>query len=93
MTDSEFDELLNQAQTMTDEQLKNQITSLTTLTSDEIKALAPTAESMVQLLQFIKIVRSAADFNDKKARLLNGIDAFANIIFSLAGKAIGSVAG
>lgn len=91
MTDSEFDDLLNQAQTMTNQQLATQIAALTTLTREQIATMAPTVENMQQLLQFIQIVRSSANFNDKKALLLANIDTFANFIFSIAGAVVGVV--
>lgn len=91
MNDSDFDDLLDQAQSMTNAQLSTQIAALTTLTSVEIQAMAPTVENMVQLLQFIQVVRSSANFNDKKATLLTNIDAYANFVFAIAGKVLGSV--
>lgn len=89
MTDDEFNDLLDQAQGMTNAQLSIQIAALTTLTSAEIQAMAPTAENMAQLLQFIQIVRSAANADDKKAILLRNIDTYANFIFAIAGKIVG----
>ena len=91
MTDSEFNDLLNQAQTMTNQQLGQQIAALTTLTSEQVAAMAPTIENMQQLLQFIQVVRSSANFNDKKALLLKNLDTFANFIFAIAGTVVGSV--
>ncbi len=90
MTDSEFDDLLDQAQAMTNQQLATQIAALTTLTAEQISAMAPTVENMKQLLQFIQIVRSSANFNDKKALLLANLDTFANFVFSIAGAVVGS---
>jgi hypothetical protein len=85
MTDDDFNDILNQADQMTQDQLSTQIAALTTLTADQVQAMAPTVDNMVQLLQFIQIVRSASDSNDKKARLISNIDAYANFVFAIAG--------
>lgn len=92
MTDDEFNDLLDQAQTMTNAQLSTQIAALTTLTSADIQAMAPTVENMAQLLQFIQVVRSAANADDKKAMLINNIDTYANFVFSIVGTVVKATA-
>lgn len=89
ISDSDFNDLLDQAQGMTNDQLSTQIAALTTLTASEINAMAPTVDNMQQLLQFIQIVRSAANSDDKKALLLRNIDTYSNFVFSIVGKVVG----
>lgn len=86
MTDDEFDDILNQAINMTNDQLKDQITSMTKLTPEDLQKLAPTVEDKNALLKLMQIVRSTADDNDKKAQILANIEGFANIVLNIAGK-------
>jgi hypothetical protein len=88
MTDDEFDDVLNEAEKNTNEQLKDKIASLTKLTVTELQKIAPTIEDKNKLLGLIQIVRSTASDNDKKAQILANIEMYAGIILNIAGKVL-----
>lgn len=85
VTDS-FDDILDEAEKMTNDQLKDKIAGLTKLTPEDLQKLAPTVEDKNALLKLMQIVRSTADDNDKKAQILTNIESFANIVLNIAGK-------
>lgn len=88
MTDDEFNDILNQAEKMTNDQLKDKIAAITRLTAEDLQKIAPTVEDKNKLLGLIQIVRSTADDNDKKAQILANIEQYAGIILSIAGKVL-----
>lgn len=88
MTDDEFDDVLDEAEKKTNEQLKDKITSLTKLTVEDLQKIAPTVEDKNKLLGLMQIVRSTANDNDKKAQILANIEMYAGIILNIAGKVL-----
>lgn len=88
VTDSDFDDILNEAEKQTNEKFKDQIAALTKLSPEDIDKLAPTANDKDQLLKLMQIVRSTANDNDKKAAILANIEAFAGIVLTIAGKVL-----
>lgn len=86
MTNDEFDDILDQADKMTNDQLKDKIAALTKLTAEDLEKIAPTVDDKNKLLGLMQIVRSAADDNDKKAQILANIEQYAGIILNIAGK-------
>ena len=84
----DFDDVLNEAEKMTNEQLKDKIASLTKLTAEDLQKIAPTVADKNALLKLMQVVRSAADDNDKKAQILANIELYAGIILKIAGKVL-----
>lgn len=83
---SDFDDILDEAEKQTNEQLKDKIAALTKLTPEDLQKIAPTVADKNALLKLMDIVRSAATDNDKKTAILANIESFANIILNIAGK-------
>lgn len=88
MTDDEFDDILDQADKLTNEQLKDKIAALTKLTAEDLQKIAPTVADKNVLLKLMGIVRSSANDNDKKAQILANIEMYAGIILNIAGKVL-----
>lgn len=83
---SDFDDVLDEAEQKTNDQLKDKIAALTKLTPEDLQKIAPTVADKNALLKLMDIVRSAAEENDKKAAILANIEAFAGIVLNIAGK-------
>lgn len=83
---SDFDDILDEVEKETNEKLKGQITALTKLTPEDLQKIAPTVDDKNKLLSLMQIVRSTADDNDKKAKILANIEMYAGIILNIAGK-------
>ena len=88
MNDDEFDDILDEAEKKTNEQLKDKIAALTKLTAEDLQKIAPTVADKNALLKLMEIVRSAANDNDKKAQILANIEMYAGIILKIAGKVL-----
>jgi uncharacterized protein YbgA (DUF1722 family) len=88
MTDDEFDDILDQADKLTNEQLKDKIAALTKLTAEDLQKIAPTVADKNVLLKLMGVVRSTANDNDKKAQILANIEMYAGIILNIAGKVL-----
>lgn len=88
MTDEEFEKILDEASKATNDQLKDKISALTKFTPEDLDKIAPTLEDKNKLLGLMKIVRSTADDNDKKAQILANIEMYAGIILNIAGKVL-----
>ena len=83
---SDFDDVLDEAEQKTNDQLKDKIAALTKLTPEDLQKIAPTVADKNGLLKLMDIVRSAANENDKKAAILANIEAFAGVVLNIAGK-------
>lgn len=88
MTDDEFDDILDEADKLTNEQLKSKIASITKLTTEDLQKIAPTVADKNNLLKLIGIVRGAADDNHKKAQIFANVEMYAGIILNIAGKVL-----
>ena len=88
ISDDDFNDILDEAEKKTNEQLKDKITALTKLTAEDLQKIAPTVDDKNKLLSLMQIVRSAADDNDKKAQILANIEMYAGIILNIAGKVL-----
>lgn len=82
----DFDDVLDEAERQTNEQLKDKIAALTKLTDADLQKIAPTIADKNALIKLMEIVRSTASDNDKKARILSNIELYAGIILNIAGK-------
>lgn len=63
-----------------------ELSSLTSLTSDEAAALFPTKSDRDELLELIKIVNSSADDNKKKAELIKKISKVSGAVVKIVKK-------
>lgn len=70
----------------TDDELASQISSLTRLKDDEIKALFPSTADLQKLSKLMTIVNSAGDQNSKTASIVSNIADFSGTILSLLTK-------
>lgn len=84
--EADVDKALDDAQKRTNDKLAGQISSLTRLTDDEIKKLFPTPADVEQLVDLMKIVRSADERNKKLNRLMKNIDSVAGAVLTLVEK-------
>lgn len=83
-----FDDILDQAQAMTDKQFHEYITSNTKLTSDALTDLSLTDDEKLRFLQLIKVIRSAANRNDQYAAIMAAITTYGSLAVKLALSAI-----
>lgn len=88
MNDSDFDDVLDEAEKKTNEQLKDKITALTKLSAEDLQKIAPSVADKNALLKLMQVVRSTASDNDKKAEILSNIEMYAGIILNIAGKVL-----
>lgn len=86
VNDNDFDDVLDEAEKKTNEQLKDKIAALTKLTAEDLQKIAPTVADKNALLKLMEVVRSTANDNDKKAQILSNIEMYAGIILNIAGK-------
>lgn len=85
---SDFDDVLDEAEKQTNEQLKDKIATLTKLTDADLQKIAPTIADKNALLKLMEVVRSTANDNDKKAKILANIEMYAGILLNIAGKVL-----
>ena len=83
-----FDDILDQAQQMTDKQFHEVIAANTKLTAEELADLDLTSEEKLKLLELIKIVKKAANKNDKYAAIMAAIGTYGSLAVKLIVKAI-----
>ncbi len=81
-----LDGLAKQAETRTDEQLASQISSVTRLTDEEVRAMFPDPSDVQKLGELISIVKQADARNDSVNKLVNGIEEFGGIVVKLLQK-------
>lgn len=86
--DFDFDKVLNEAETETDQQFAGRISKLTKLTAEEIKGLCPTKEDKAAFDDLLNIVTSKAAPNEQKARLIQNAGKLGNVLLAVAKKII-----
>jgi hypothetical protein len=84
----DFDDLLNQAQAMTDKEFSDMITSFTKLTPHDLNDLNLTAADKQQLAILIGTVRSKANSNDILNSVLGILGTVGSVVIKLALKAL-----
>lgn len=75
----------------TKKQFANELSSYTTLTSDEIQNLFPKKSDREELLELIKIINSDADDKEKKAELIDKIGKVSGAIIKIGKKFVTSL--
>jgi hypothetical protein len=86
MPKDEFEELLDEAEALTQEDLKSRISSLTRLTDAEIGELFPKKADRQQLVELMSVVRSGAAANVRRKQIVDGIEKYAGVVLTLLGK-------
>jgi hypothetical protein len=74
------------ASVATKDEFAQELSSFTTLTADEIKALFPTESDRAELLELLRIVNSAGSENAKKAEIVEKIGTVSGAVVKLAKK-------
>lgn len=82
----DFDRLLDEAEAETDAELASRISSLTRMTDAEIKELFPEKADKKKLVELMSIVKSSADMNEKKSKLIGNIGKFADTVITVLKK-------
>jgi len=84
----DFDRLLDEAEAETDAELASRISSLTRMTDAEIKELFPEKADKKKLVELMSIVKSSADMNEKKSKLIGNIGKFADTVITVLKKLV-----
>ena len=80
----DFNDILNQAEGMTDQQFGDIINSYTKLTPQEVNDLQLTDGEKTQLVQLIQVVNSKAAMNDKISAVISILGAVGSVVVKLA---------
>lgn len=83
MTEIDWEEIAKISMEQADKKFANQISSLTTLTDEEVAAVAPEPPDQEKLTALLKEVADATKSNQKKAEALGNLTKFVDIIFPL----------
>ena len=83
---SEVNDIVDEAADKIDEQLAGRISSVTSLTDDEIQEICPESSDKKKLADLMAIVKSADEENEKIDRIMTGAKEFGTIVLSLLGK-------
>lgn len=82
MSDS-WEEIRKKARIQTEDVFASQISSLTRLTDDEIKEIAPEPMDREKLAQLLGIVTDATKSNEQKAEAIKNVDGLLKIAIPL----------
>lgn len=83
MSDSDIQRIVKDVMNMTLAEFSKEISSLTTLTDQEISEIVPKASDREKLAKLIKEVADVEKENREKAEALGQLTEFADIIFPL----------
>lgn len=78
--------IVERAGQRTDDALASKISSLTTLTDEEVKELFPEPADVKKLAELMKIVKSAEGRNTKINQIISNSEKFAGITLTLLSK-------
>lgn len=81
--DSTWEEIRKKAKKQTDDTFASKVSSLTRLTDDEIKEIAPNALDKEKLATLLGIVADATKSNNEKAEAIRNINGLAEIAVPL----------
>ncbi len=84
--DSEIDSIIDNSADTTDERLASRISSLTSMTDEEVQELFPKPADVKKLAELMKIVKSAEDRNTKINNIVTNAEKFGGIVLTLLGK-------
>lgn len=83
-----WDDILNKAKKQTEDKFASRISSLTRLTDDEIKDIAPTPGDRERLAQLLGIVAGATTSNKEKADAINEVAGAVELLVPIVKKLI-----
>jgi hypothetical protein len=83
-----FEDILNEAEDLTQTELKSRISSLTRLSDADIQSICPEKEDKVALAGLMKIVDGAASDNAKKKQLADNMEQFGVIVLRILLKVV-----
>ena len=83
-----FQDILDEADNLTQAELKNRISSLTRLSETDIQSICPEKEDKVALAQLLQIVNGAASDNAKKKQLVENLEQFGVILLRILAKVV-----
>ena len=81
-------EIAAEAAAETDRELAGEISSLTTMTDEEIEELFPAPHDKQRLAQLMEIVKSAEERNVKVSRIVANVEDLADVVLTLAGRVV-----
>ena len=85
----DWDEIIRNAQQATDQEFQSKISGLTRLTDPEIeRIIVDSGISKKDLLEVIRIVKTATGTNNAKAKAISNINRGINVLVALVGKLI-----
>ena len=83
-----FEDILDEAEGLTQKELKSRISSLTRLSDSDIQSICPEKEDKVALAGLMKIVDSDANDNAKKKQLVDNMEQFGVIVLRILAKVV-----
>ena len=83
-----IEDLLNQAAKKTDDELANELSSLTTLNNKEIISLLNEGVKQKEILQLMKVLSDATKSNRDKAEAINKIEGASLVVVQLLKRVI-----
>jgi hypothetical protein len=81
-----LDKAIEEASVKTDEKLASGISSVTRLTDEEVIELFPETTDAQNLVELMKIVKSAEDRNVKITRIVENSEKFGGVVLTLLSK-------
>ena len=85
----DWDEIIRNAQQATDQEFQSKISGLTRLTDPEIeRIIVDSGISKKDLLEVIRIIKTATGTNNAKAKAISNINRGINVLVALVGKLI-----
>lgn len=83
---SQLDSIIDESANTTDDTLASKISSLTTMSKEEINELFPEPADTKKLLALMEIVKSSESKNDKINKIVSNAQEFGGIVLTLLGK-------
>lgn len=88
MPQDSFGDILDEAENLTQKELKSRISSLTRLSDADIQSICPEKADKVALAELMKIVDSASSENAKKKQLADNIEQLSVIVLRILSKVV-----
>jgi hypothetical protein len=88
MSRDSFTDILDAADSLTQAELKNRISSLTRLSEADIQSICPEKQDKVALAKLLQIVNGAVSDNAKKKQLAENLEQFGVILLRILAKVV-----
>lgn len=82
----DFDSLLDEAETDTEDELTSKLSNLTGMKDALIKELCPEKADKKKLIELMSIVKSSASMNERRNKLIKNIGKFADTVITVLKK-------